>query len=187
MCGILYFWKKNPVTFTPQYPVPTTPVRIQPKRLEDLMDKDNGTKSVIIEPTEAENLIVELDPAQLLLGMFDDAPDPIPSEVRIKYAICCREVDVEKRTFSFGKKQVFANHHSVNMKSDGSKRFKGSDTLSQDDFVQMIKQYPCLYGKSFSGKADLETLLLKRNAWQEMAKLTGRAGTFSQLLFIHFA
>lgn len=74
------------------------------------------------------------------------------------------------------------------MKSDGSKRFKGSDTLSQDDFVLMVKQYPCLYDKSFLGKPDLETQLLKRNAWQEMAKLTGRAGKFSKLLlFFHFA
>lgn len=64
------------------------------------------------------------------------------------------------------------------MNSDGSKRFKGSKAISQDDFVQMVKQYPCLYDKSFLGKMDLETQRLKRNAWQEMANLTGRAGKF---------
>lgn len=55
-------------------------VRIQSKRLENLMSNENGTETAIIEPTEPENLVVELDPAQILLGMFDDAPDPTPFE-----------------------------------------------------------------------------------------------------------
>lgn len=71
---------KKIVNFAPQIQVPTTPVRIRPNSLEDLMDKKNGTETAIIEPAEPENLVVELDPAQLLLGMFDDAPDPFPFE-----------------------------------------------------------------------------------------------------------
>lgn len=61
------------------------------------MDKDNETNSVIIiEPTEPENLVVELDPAQLLLGMFDDAPDPIPFVVTIKYAFVVARLMLKK-------------------------------------------------------------------------------------------
>lgn len=72
--------EKKILKFTLQIEVPTTPVRIRPKCLNDLMDNDNGTDTAIIEAVESENLVVELDPAQLLLGIFDDAPDPIPFE-----------------------------------------------------------------------------------------------------------
>lgn len=89
-----------------------------------------------------------------------------------------------KKKFSFGKNQAFAKH-SVNVNNDGSKRFKGSDTVSQDDFVQMIKEYPCLYDKSFMGKTDLQTQRLKKHAWQEIAKITDRNGKFSSnILFV---
>lgn len=90
--------------------------------------------------------------------------------------------------FLFGKKQLFADD-LVNMNSDGSKRFKISENVSQHDFVLMIKQYPCLYDESFLGKKDLETQQLKRHAWQEIANLTEHTGKFPQilqLLCIHF-
>lgn len=83
--------------FTPQIQVPTTSGRIQPKDLKDLMNKENDTETATIEQDEPENLVVDLDPAQLLLGMFDDAPDHAPgtsnNTVVIDYTIVC-EVDV---------------------------------------------------------------------------------------------
>lgn len=60
--------------------------------MNDLLDNDKGTDPAkIIEAVEPENLIVDLDPAQFLLEMFDDTPDPISFEhineaVIIKYA-----------------------------------------------------------------------------------------------------
>lgn len=62
--------------FTPQIQVPTKSGHIRPKRLEDLINKENNTETATIENDEPENFVVDLDPAQLLLGMFDDAPEP---------------------------------------------------------------------------------------------------------------
>lgn len=88
--------KEKIVIFTPQIQAPTTSGRIRPKPVNDLMSKEIDTDP--IEHDEPENLVVDLDPAQLLLGMFDDAPKPIPFDasnntVIIEYTIV-RDVDV---------------------------------------------------------------------------------------------
>lgn len=70
------------------------------------------------------------------------------------------------------------------MNNDGSKRFKGSDTVSKDDFVLMIKEYPCLYDTHFLGKTDPQTKRLKKHAWQEIAKITDRTGKFSSNIIV---